>query len=160
MTPDFPFASREERERFFTKLLPPVLLILVPTILGLSIFIMVKKDRSREQTLAWLRALNRDYSVFVSGREVSDGQAIVQVLKTTAEIHGHHSHPINPSVVEIRAGSSSLRLTVARDSDVPDEYWIFVPGEGSLGQHRFGLEIGRVKTNVFSQYSAAQGNRS
>jgi hypothetical protein len=147
-----------ERDRIAVKLIPAALLLFIPIVVGSLVAIHVKKDNAREAVLASLRQLTSDkggYSVFVGGERAINDQIVVKALEELGSFAGHgHTHPIDPLPLEIRTTTNSLHLVVADDSKYPGEYWVFVPSDGFLGQDRLGLEIGRLKSDVFRPYSA------
>jgi hypothetical protein len=60
----------------------------------------------------------------------------------------HHSHPTKRISVEVCAKSPRLLLSLGRDSDDTQEYWVFWPKYCVTTYN----EIGRIRTPLFDSY--------
>jgi hypothetical protein len=101
------------------------------------------ETRLREWLLGQLNGLSTDVRIQVNGQRVPNAASFVDVLKRVAHVGAHHSHPLEPIRVEIADGSKVLSLVLARDSQVPTEYWVLVPD--AVHQERsLGREAGRL----------------
>jgi hypothetical protein len=95
-----------------------------------------------------LNNLSSDSAVTINTEPAKNSEAVIRELATLSAIMAHHSHPTDRISVIITDGDTSLVLELARDSEIPDEYWVFYPGYQSSASN----EIGRIRTNVFDDY--------
>lgn len=98
-----------------------------------------RHNAAEQARLDWLRREIRLYSpddaVLVNGRRVADPGRWIAVLGQIRPSTPHHSHPVDFATVELRATTASLRLAVGRDSQAPDEFWVFAdPGNVEIGR--------------------------
>jgi len=103
---------------------------------------------SRSEVLNYLRGLSGNYIVSIDRRRISDPALIVSALKQMSPVLGHHSHPTSNIQVEIQSANGTLDLELRRDSDNPQEYWVFYPKYLVTSNN----EIGRITTPVFDAY--------
>jgi hypothetical protein len=108
------------------------ILLVVGIFLAIAVFlgIAIKKNAEqleRQKTVVWLNNLPNGYTVRIDGRIATKPVPIVEALKTITPVSPHHSHPLKPLLLEIAFGSQKLDLLVARDSELPSEYWVFLP---------------------------------
>ena len=103
---------------------------------------------ARHEALNFLRSSSENYTVYVNEQEVRDSQKLIAALKEITPYQAHHSHPTKRIRVLIRSDGRDLRLELGRDSDNPQEYWVY-----SLGhQVTSNDEIGRIMTAAFDEY--------
>lgn len=117
----------------------------VGPILGIFAVAQVMVWQVRHDVAVFLDHVASDAIVEVDGRPRADGPEVVRVLQSLAPLAAHHSHPINRIDVRVESGGRSLELVLGRDSQVPDEYWVFDPRYSALDQY----EVGRVTTKLF-----------
>jgi len=86
--------------------------------------------------------------VLVNGQEPNDQAAVLAAVRSLESGLGHHSHPLDPIHIEIISSAGSVALEMGRDSERPDEYWVFMPRYWATKT----LEIGRLTSTVFSRY--------
>lgn len=86
--------------------------------------------------------------IYIDGRPAAESMQALAALESMRQVEGHHSHPMNKILVELRSGSDKLLLVLGRDSDFPQEYWIFYPRYRSSNSN----EIGRITTPAFDGY--------
>jgi hypothetical protein len=102
--------------------------------------------RARNQIRQALNAPDSEFAVTVNGRPWPDKTAALSVIRSIHLRLSHHSHPGHEIMVVIKHKDETLNLTLARDSAIPDEYWIFwTSQEGDLNRP----EIGRIQTSLF-----------
>ena len=111
-------------------------------ILCVTIVIYFATDTS----LKFLNSLSGQYSVKINNVVVENPGEVVAELKKVGHIMAHHSHPTTTVRVEIEGSNGHLVLHLRRDSDTPDEYWVFNPAFDDMN------EIGRITTPIFDQY--------
>jgi hypothetical protein len=85
--------------------------------------------------------------VFVKGTEPADQESVLAALRSIDLGLGHHSHPLGRFKVEISSGAGRVLLELARDSDRPDEYWVYMPGYWVQDN----LDIGQLTSPVFAE---------
>jgi hypothetical protein len=102
------------------------------------------ETRAREAVVRDLDGLTSPYRVTLNGRDVSNPSFIVDAIRRVAFVSAHHSGPTRPVRVEITDGTHIAQLTLAQDSERPDEFWILRPGGGISALPPFGQEDGRI----------------
>jgi hypothetical protein len=102
----------------------------------------------RRELKSYLRELSPKASVIVNGEQVKNPHLIIEELKKLKSFWAHHSHPEHYFRLEISDVNDGLTLYTARDSNRPNEYWIFYPGF----DYSYSNEIGRITTSVFDDY--------
>jgi hypothetical protein len=84
----------------------------------------------------------------VNAGEPADQAAFVAALRSMSSSFGHHSHPVGNIYLQIQTSSGSVELNLRRDSERPDEYWVFMPAYWSTAD----AEIGRITSPIFANY--------
>lgn len=85
------------------------------------------ESTAREQVRHRINTLSLSSTVSVNGAAVQDPGEVLHALDDLHWELGHHSHPTKKISVFISDQSGSLVLTLARDSEYPQEYWVFLP---------------------------------
>jgi hypothetical protein len=116
-------------------------------ILGILLSTVVSAFAQRH-ALAFLTALTGPHTVTVDGRPMVNEGAIISDLKAVHYSIGHHSRPTAMLMVSIQAGAGHLELNLGRDSDEPQEYWVYAADP----KYRAGSDIGRIMTNALDGY--------
>jgi len=96
---------------------------------------------ARRQLIAALLSPTCAQGVTINERSL--GQSSKQLMDALKNIHwtlGHHSHPTTRFTLTFGEESCRVSLILARDSENPHEYWIFLPARW------MGGEIGRINT--------------
>ena len=102
----------------------------------------------RNEALSFLEGTSGSYRVHVDGREPANPDKIISALKQLGPKEAHHSHPTKRILVEIQNDQGALTLELGRDSDNPQEYWVF----STKGVVPSSREIGRITTAEFDGY--------
>jgi hypothetical protein len=123
---------------FFERLLPLVLVIVLPGALAVEVWLNQSDRRQREELIGTLNGLSPNYTVTIDSRSVSNPANVVEALKTITESQPHHSSPIDPRFVQIRSERRTIQLCLERDSELPTEYWVSTPRSGGCGEVSFG----------------------
>lgn len=89
-----------------------------------------------------------DAKVSIDGKQVRDSARVLQAFRGITWIPAHHSHPIRRISVVVRSEAGDLTLDLGRDSQVPEEYWVFYPAYHATSNS----EIDRIASNVFNSY--------
>jgi hypothetical protein len=100
----------------------------------------VSEDRAQRELL---RAVSHTSAVAVNGQPLVDPSVMLGALRGTRHIPAHHSSPTSPIHLELRDGSNSTAITITRDSDRPNEFWVYLPGS-NWHNNPFGRDAGRV----------------
>jgi hypothetical protein len=103
---------------------------------------------ARRDALNFLQSLSENYTVYVNQQQVRDSDKMISSLKEIAPYWAQHSHPTTRIRVDIRSDVRDLTLELGRDSDNPQEYWVF-SSEHSVTSDN---EIGRITTSAFDGY--------
>jgi hypothetical protein len=103
---------------------------------------------SRAEALNFIRGSAGNYTVYVNQQIVLGADKVISALKTVSPKLAHHSHPTKRIRVELNSEKGHMTLELARDSDYPQEYWVFYPKYRVTANN----EIGRITTSVFDQY--------
>lgn len=103
---------------------------------------------ARHDALNFLQNLPANYSVYVNQRQVTDPDGMISSLKEITPYPAHHSHPMSRIHVDIRTDVSELSLELRRDSERPQEYWVYYSGYSVTSNN----EIGRITTSAFDGY--------
>lgn len=103
---------------------------------------------ARREALNFIQRLPENYTVYVNEEQVRNSHKLISALKQIEPYWAHHSHPTKRIRILIRTDEGDLRLELGRDSDNPQEYWVF-----SL-EHEVSSnnEIGRITTAAFDEY--------
>jgi hypothetical protein len=103
---------------------------------------------ARHDALSFVQNLSGNYTVDVNHQRVRDSDIVISALKEITPYWAHHSHPTTRIRVDIRCDARGLTLELGRDSDNPQEYWVFYPEHGVTSD----TEIGRITTAAFDEY--------
>jgi hypothetical protein len=79
---------------------------------------------------------------------VPNPRPILDELGRMSSYFPHHSSPKDAIEVEVESGGSVLKIVLRRDSDRPNEYWVFYPRYRATSMR----EIGRITTDLFDAY--------
>lgn len=103
---------------------------------------------ARRDALNFLQSLPENYTVYVNQQQVHDPDKIISSLKEITPYSPHHSHPTTRIRVDVRSNVRELSLELGRDSDNPQEYWVFYSTHSVTSDN----EIGRITTSAFDGY--------
>jgi hypothetical protein len=146
-------AADQQRLWLFERLLPLVLVIVLPVALAVNHWLRESERRQREELIATLNGLSHHYSVTIDSRDASDPAGVVEALKTITVSQSHHSSPTDPRFVQIRSEGGIVQLCLERDSEVPSEYWVSTPRKGGCGEASFGNPyFGVLRTDRLASY--------
>jgi hypothetical protein len=103
---------------------------------------------ARRDALNFLQTLSGNYRVYVNQQQVRDSDKMISSLKKIAPYWAHHSHPTKRIRVDIYSDARNVTLELGRDSDNPQEYWVFSLDHSVTSEN----EIGRITTAAFDGY--------
>jgi hypothetical protein len=126
-----------------------ILFFVVP---GMLIFVIsdVLILQARGQVNSFLGHLDDQAIVRVNDTVIENPEEIVSELKTMAPLEPHHSHHEGRIAVMIENGDSKLDLELGRDSQNPNEYWVFYAKYLSTESN----EVGRIISDKFDRFDA------
>jgi hypothetical protein len=127
--------------------LKSVLFFVIP-IVFVFIFENVIEVIVRHKLHLLLRSLSSDRVILVNGLPASSPEVVIGALQKVQPTEGHHSHPTRRINVDIKAHGGAMTLVLGRDSDIPQEYWVFSPAP----PFSWGDELGRITTKAFDDY--------
>ena len=105
------------------------------------------EGRARDTVLSALSELSPNATVMINAG-TREPAPVLQALRRIHHVESHHSHPLKPIEIEIRDGAKTIKLTVAQDSERPDEYWVYQPGR-NYRNDALGQFLGCTETQVF-----------
>ena len=155
MSTDFLSDVDKQRLWLWDRLLPFLLVIVVPVGLGLYLWADASEAKKREELVDRLNHLPATYSVVIDSTEIADRATVVNALKGIADIPGHHSGPIEPHPIRIRSEHDVIEVCLERDSERQNEYWVSTPREGRCGETSFGDPyFGRLTNDRLASFLA------
>jgi hypothetical protein len=116
-----------------------------------SIFVIggIKSSSLRNTVKAFLNDVSAEVKVKVNREWFNNPKEIVEVLKKVQPLPAHHSHSTTPIHIEVINDTRSLSIELGRDSQRPQEYWVFYP---ALFSFTTKIEIGGIVTDLFDGY--------
>jgi len=90
-----------------------------------------------------LGAVSRASIVVVNGQPIPEAAVALAAFRGIRHVPSHHSGPTSPIHIELRDGRTSTAITIARDSDRPNEFWVYLPG-ANWHNNALGRDAGRV----------------
>jgi len=91
----------------------------------------------------------KNIKITVNGENINTEYSlqIIAELNKIKSYSGHHSHPEKEFEIGILSGNTKMDLTIKKDSDIKNEYWVYWNKYSSTNLN----EIGRVTTNIFEK---------
>ncbi|MCO4292014.1 hypothetical protein NF867_03950 [Solitalea sp. MAHUQ-68] len=132
------------KEEKFTKLTAVGAILLIQAFVT---FIIASIADSNRQDLALRdlkQFLKQDSLVVKINNESLDSLSttkILNVIRSIKIIDAHHSHPIDTTYLQIITPRDTVYLTIGKDSERPNEYWVF------WTKYFKESEIGRIQFN-------------
>jgi hypothetical protein len=102
---------------------------------------------ARGEVLTCLDGLTKA-ELTVNGKVPQHPVQILGAIRLLHEVVGHHSHPTSAIHVVVTCRQGNIALQLQRDSDEPQEYWVFYPAYYSSAHN----ELGRIETALFDAY--------
>ena len=124
--------------------------VFVISILGIFLLSEILSYYSYQVTMDFLADIGEGYEITVDGVKEDDGAKILSILQSmdNSPFQAHHSHPTKRIKFAIKSHGESLELELGKDSERPNEYWVFYPKY----KHTRANEISRVRTSIFERY--------
>jgi len=120
--------------------------LFLATIICMVFISAAMKEGSKAEILFYLDHIDpKTLSVQVNGGKATDPNAVIDVLRTMPDIPAHHTHAVGGFTIVIDDQIGGLTLRLGRDSDRPQEYWVFYP------RYRYTThnEVYRINTALF-----------
>ena len=95
-------------------------------------------------------------AVNVNGKRVPDPSVLLGALRGLGHIPGHHSSPTAPIRVDLLVGVDTTPLVLARDSQRPDEFWVYRPGP-NWHNDPLGQDAGRIRSVTLDTFFRDRG---
>ncbi len=92
----------------------------------------------------------------LNGQEVQDPAILFATLRLVDHVHAHHSHPTTPIRIELLSDASSTTVSIARDSERPTEFWVFLPVPG-IPETAPLVEAGRITSTDLNEFLRMRG---
>jgi hypothetical protein len=86
--------------------------------------------------------------VTVNGQPARHPVRILGAIRSLHQVLGHHSSPTTAIDVTVRCHQGSVTLELGRDSQDPQEYWVYYPAHHNSAHN----ELGRIETSLFDGY--------
>jgi ABC-type multidrug transport system fused ATPase/permease subunit len=96
----------------------------------------------------WLENVSDNAIVSINNEVNQKPQTVIDELKKLVAIPAHHSHATKRIRIAIKDNEEGLVIDLGRDSQLPQEYWIFYLGY----KYTRVNEIGRITTNLFDNF--------
>jgi hypothetical protein len=92
---------------------------------------------------------NKDnITIKINGSEYKESNIIIENLYKLSNYNGHHSHPNEKIVVELISPKEKRSLTLMQDSQIENEFWVFVNNYRTSSNN----EVGRLFSDYFLQF--------
>ena len=116
----------------------------LPIIIIFILSFTVKKI-VRHEVKTWLENVSDDATVSINNEVIRKPQTVIDELRKLAAIPAHHSYATKRIRIAIRDNDQGLVIDLGRDSQLPQEYWVFYLGY----RHTYVNEVGRITTSLF-----------
>src|SRR5690348_7985796 len=83
------------------------------------------EDHERKELLS---AVSQSSGVAIDGRRLSDPSTVLAALRDMKAFPAHHSSPGTPIHLSLTGGPHQVEISIARDSEHPNEFWVYRPG--------------------------------
>ena len=99
----------------------------------------------RHEVKTWLENVSEDAIVSINNEVIRKPQTVIDDLRKLATVSAHHSHATKRIRIAIKDNDQGLVIDLGRDSQLPQEYWVFYLGY----RHTYVNEVGRITTSLF-----------
>jgi hypothetical protein len=106
--------------------------------------------KARGQVIDFLNDLDDRAVVRINDAPIEDPEGIVVELRKIAALKPHHSHSEGRIAVVLENGVSKLELELGRDSEIPNEYWVYYPKYLTTESN----EVGRIISHRFDGFQS------
>ncbi|MHC4111488.1 MAG: hypothetical protein ACYSUY_10450 [Planctomycetota bacterium] len=116
-------------------------------IIMIFIFSFTVEKIVRHEVKTWLENVSDDAIVSINNEEIQKPLTVIEELRKLAALPAHHSHATKRIRIAIRDNDQGLVIDLSRDSQLPQEYWVFYLGY----RHTYVNEVGRITTSLFEE---------
>ena len=152
MSQDTPIAGFSERDRKNQ--------LLVVFVLGMFALVGIvflagylNENRARHQLLT---VVAQSSGVILNGQTLSDPSVVLAALGRLTSVPAHHSSPTTPIQLSLTGAPSAVAITIARDSQNPNEFWVYRPGS-NLHNDPLGQDAGRIVSSDLDSFLRSRG---
>jgi hypothetical protein len=123
-------------------------------LVGMWFFAEYRSENRARQLL--LGATATASNVLINGRPIEDPEVILAALRQIHHIPSHHSSPVDPIRFTLKAGGITTAVILARDSEVPNEFWVYRPGP-NWHNDPLGQAAGRITSTELNNLLRKSG---
>jgi uncharacterized membrane protein (DUF485 family) len=87
-------------------------------------------------------------AVNVEGKPFYNSTLLIEDIRKMSEPMAHHSHPIHKFEILLKTSKGNLILFLGRDSQNPQEYWVFYPGFKGTKLNKIGTVFTAALDNL------------
>jgi hypothetical protein len=102
----------------------------------------------RHEVKTFLEGVSENAIVSINDEVIRGTETVIDELRKLAPLAAHHSHATKRIRITIIDNNQGLVIDLGRDSERPQEYWVFYLGY----MHTRVNEIGRITTGLFDDY--------
>jgi hypothetical protein len=140
-------ARPSDKDRL-VKIITAVVIVLGLLVGGGFLADYLSEMQARKHLLA---AVDRSSGVILNGEPVTDTSVVLGALRTLAHAPSHHSSPTEPILLELLTSSDTVSIVIARDSERPEEFWVYRSG-ANWHNDPLGQDAGRVVSSDFDKF--------
>ena len=141
-----------EQDRRATLLATFVLAML--TLVG-TVFLADELTENHERK-GLLGAVSQSSGVALDGRPLADPSTLLVALRGLKAVPAHHSSPGTPIHLALTGGQHAVEITIARDSERPNEFWVYRPGR-NWHNDPMGSYAGGIVSDDLSRFLMSRG---
>ena len=106
------------------------------------------EDIAKSEVINKLKSFPDDCRISINGDPIRNPKDLLSTLRSIDDLPAHHSSPTKKIQIDVSDNQSKIVLSLARDSNDPEEYWVFYPKHSITKSN----EIGRIKTALLDGY--------
>jgi hypothetical protein len=129
--------------------------VMAVALLGGTLFFadIVSEYRTRETLV---HATAGSPRILLNGMPVDDPSVLVAAVRQLRHVWAHHSSPGEAICLEFVTGHDTTSINLARDSERPDEFWVYRAG-ANWHNDELGQEAGRIESPSLNGYLKSRG---
>ena len=103
-----------------------------------------------------LNAVSQSSGVAIDGRPLPDPSTLLVAIRGLRAVPAHHSSPGKPIHFTLIGGQHVVEITIARDSQHPNEFWVYRPGR-NWHNDPMGSYAGGIVSDDLSRFLTSRG---